>query len=252
MLFDALELQAPHFGLFWPRIRSEYPACQSRPPLAPSIERFEESSETTIALMEAPPIPRLWFLNEPNTRLLQLQSDRFLYNWKGAEAGDPYPHFEGVYAEFRELLEQFEAFVQDESIGQPNFRQFELTYVNHIPIGNGWSALAEVGKVMPDMSWRNTKDRYLPEPETIHWTSAFRLPDSAGRLHVKANSGRRFVEGEQQPLLRLDITARGFPKEGSDMDMKGWFDMAHEWIVRGFADLTSQEFQETIWVKVPR
>jgi len=29
--------------------------------------------------------------------------------------------------------------------------------------------------------------------------------------------------------------------------MRNWFDLAHEWIVRGFTDLTEKEMQETIW-----
>jgi len=31
--------------------------------------------------------------------------------------------------------------------------------------------------------------------------------------------------------------------------VKNWFDMAHEWIVRVFADLTGPSIQEAIWKK---
>ena len=29
--------------------------------------------------------------------------------------------------------------------------------------------------------------------------------------------------------------------------MWNWFDLAHEWIVRGFADLTTEKIQQNIW-----
>ena len=44
-------------------------------------------------------------------------------------------------------------------------------------------------------------------------------------------------------MILLDLTVRGIGKEG----MEAWFDLAREWIVCGFADLTGDEIQKTIW-----
>ena len=41
----------------------------------------------------------------------------------------------------------------------------------------------------------------------------------------------------------MDITVRGFNEGG----MEKWFDIAREWIVRGFADLTGKDIQTKIF-----
>ena len=46
-------------------------------------------------------------------------------------------------------------------------------------------------------------------------------------------------------MFVLDLTTRGISNEG----IQEWFDMAHEWIVRGFEDLTTSEIQEKVWKK---
>jgi hypothetical protein len=48
---------------------------------------------------------------------------------------------------------------------------------------------------------------------------------------------------KKTPVLVLNLTARGFAECG----LKDWFDMAHERIVRTFADLTGPSIQKTIW-----
>jgi hypothetical protein len=64
----------------------------------------------------------------------------------------------------------------------------------------------------------------------------FALPDDKGSLHVTVNHGERRRDKER--VLLLDLTARGPGlKDWSDMNV--WFQTAHEWIVRGFTDLTA-------------
>ncbi len=43
------------------------------------------------------------------------------------------------------------------------------------------------------------------------------------------------------PLFLVELTVRGIPKDKSVETMWQWFDLAREWIVRGFTDLTGQE-----------
>ena len=42
-------------------------------------------------------------------------------------------------------------------------------------------------------------------------------------------------------------TARGQTVDKGKKQMWNWFDLAHEWIVRGFADLTTEKIQQNIW-----
>jgi uncharacterized protein (TIGR04255 family) len=64
----------------------------------------------------------------------------------------------------------------------------------------------------------------------------FPLPQDRGALHVTYKHGKKV--SDKKDVLILDLTARG-PAKLDGSDMEDWFDLAHEWIVRGFTDLTS-------------
>lgn len=83
ILFQNLEsFLTPHVGLLWEKFKLDYPYCQEVAPLAPAIEQFGESLDVEFDLIDIPPLPRVWFLNENGSEIIQIQRDRFLHNWK--------------------------------------------------------------------------------------------------------------------------------------------------------------------------
>jgi len=244
VLFEPIrDFQLPHFGLLWEKFRKEYPRFQEVAPLAPVIERFEETPSTEIEPPELP-LPRLWFLHDEG-RIIQVQRDRFLHNWRKQQPTDEYPRYDLVFQMFRNHLSIFLGFLDEFQLGPFVPRQYEMTYVNVIPQGEGWETADDVNKFFPDFAWRSRKGRFLPDPIGINWRMTFPLPDQAGRLHMNIQSGRRFPDKHR--ILRFEITARGIGADTSPEARQGWFDMAHEWIVRGFADYTGIQVQQNIW-----
>ena len=74
---------------------------------------------------------RLWFLNDDQTELLQLQNDRFGRNWRKMPPVDkPYPRFETMIAQFERELHMLSAFCVSNRIGKVVPTQCELSYVN--------------------------------------------------------------------------------------------------------------------------
>lgn len=70
--FNALEkLRAPHSGLLWSKIREEFPKTAHAAPIgrAPTEISFG-----------ALPLPRIWYMRDYGNFLVQLQSNRFLFN----------------------------------------------------------------------------------------------------------------------------------------------------------------------------
>jgi uncharacterized protein (TIGR04255 family) len=240
-------LLAAHIGLLWEKYKKEYPSCSEVPPLAPAIERFDtpESPLKEFELAEVPPLPRIWFIHEKENGIVQVQRDRFLHNWKKIRPEDEYPRYPVVIKLFKDRLSQFLLFLQENQLGTIIPLQYEMTYINHIPLGDGWEDLKSVGKVFPDFAFRNLKGRFLSEPESINWRTSFILPNDAGRLHVKIRNG--LLRESQVPVLLLDLTVRGIGEFNSLEKMYAWFDIAREWIVRGFKDLTGEEVQKRIW-----
>lgn len=246
VLFKSIEsLLAPHLGVVWERYKSEYPNCREVPPLTPVIERFDEPREAQFIFSDKPPLPRIWFVHSEGRGIIQIQRDRFLHNWKKVRPEDEYPRYHNVIGMFKDRLGQFRSFLFDNKLGDIEPLQYEMTYVNHIPQGEGWRTTREIGKIFPDYGIREDNQRFLQEPEGINWNTTFILPDQAGRLHVKIRNGMSLEYNV--PILMIELTVRGIGKDKSQEDMWAWFDLAREWIVRGFADLTSEEIQKNIW-----
>ncbi|NOT00313.1 MAG: TIGR04255 family protein [Phycisphaerales bacterium] len=244
ILFHPLDaMLAPHFGQFWERLRAEgYTSCQEQMPLAPIVELFGEQPSLEIQFSDKPPLPRIWFVRQNDDGIVQLQRDRFLHNWKKTRPEHAYPNYEKVISLFRQRLDTFERFLRDGSLGQIQPRQYEMTYVNHIPQGSGWDAIADLGHIFPEVSWRNRRDRFLSALEAVNLRFSFQLPDGRGRLHATIRSALR--RQDNMPVLLLEMNARGMPEDASRDAMWKWFDVAHEWIVLGFTDLTSDRMHQ--------
>lgn len=249
ILFESIRnFLAPHIGLLWEKFRPEYPECREAPPLTPTIETFERepsSRKLEFEISETPPLPRIWFVHENENGLIQVQRNRFLHNWRKIRPSDEYPRYYYVIEMFRKQLSQFKSFLQENNLGEISPLQYEMTYINHIPQGDGWDSIKDIGKLFPDFVFRRKRGRFLNEPEAINWRTSFILPNQAGRFHVTI---QKIIESEtNRPILVLNSTVRGIGSDKSTEGMWEWFDLAHKWIVYGFADLTAKEVQKTIW-----
>jgi hypothetical protein len=89
--------------------------------------------------------------------------------------------------------------------------------------------------------------RFLPKPIAIGWNMRFSLPDKKGQLIAKLSQAIR--KEDNIPVLILDLTARGIGPSTDRKGIRDWFDVAREWIVCGFADLTTEKVQKEVWEK---
>ena len=189
------------------------------------------------------PLPRVWFIHKDLHGIIQVQRDRFLHNWKKVKPDDQYPRYGHVKQLFEEHLATFETFLSELGIGTLVPCQYEMTYVNHIPRGQGWDELADLGNVFPDFAWNTREGRFLDVPQGRNLRVNFLVPDRTARLHATI----RNAELKGDPLVLFELTVRGFSPDSSREAMWRWFDLAREWIVRGFADLTGEEIQRNVW-----
>ena len=80
----------------------------------------------------SPPLRRTWMISENGCNLIQVQQDRFLFNWKRTLDQNVYPSYEKVIGDFETYFESFMKFLDDVNVSRPVLRQFDLTYVNFI------------------------------------------------------------------------------------------------------------------------
>jgi len=234
-----------HVGLYWATIRDVFSRVEEQAPIAHILEPPQGPPEAALGFqfMDKPDLPRAWFLDPSGCRLIQVQRDRFLHNWRKVNPADEYPRFPSVRDSFFHYWEGFNGFLRENNL-KPEPDQCELTYVNHIRRGDGWETMADLEKVFTTFVWR-TRSGFLPVPDSARWSLRFILPDAHGRLHVDVVPVR--VPPKNDPVIRFSLTARGRPQgEFSTESMNGWFNMAREWIVRGFADLVDSN-TDAIW-----
>ena len=236
-------LSTAHLGLLWERFGAEFTQTSDHPPL-PSPIPLDEAAQVQLSLTTTPPLRRVWFSTEDGRRLIQVQPNRLHFNWRRKEPDDEYPRFHTVYREFLKYLKTFDGFLADAGgqILEPT--GYELTYLNIIPADQVWERFEQIGLVMPDISWRDAPGRFLPPPDALRWESEFSMPNDKGKLFVNVRSARNRSTGER--ALSFDLTARGSAETAS---MDDWFEQGHEWVVRGFDDLTGQQQKHLVWRK---
>jgi uncharacterized protein (TIGR04255 family) len=236
-----------HFGRFWDRVKDEYPNCQEAPPILPLVETFGDRAATVNVDFSDVPIPRVWLLSEAGDNLIQLQRDRFHHNWRRVNPDDVYPRYSGVRERFEDALSAFYSFLSDFEIPIPTPLQYELSYINHISISSDSSLADQIKRVLRDYSWES-EGRFLGEADQFSRALAFLMPEGVGRLHTVARLGQHRETGER--ILSLELVARGLPISTETSEMWTWFNLAHKWIVRGFADLTEEAIQRDVWRRI--
>lgn len=238
----------PHYGLFWEAIRQDFPRWDVKPPLSSVIERFDKPSPDeqppSVTLRPGPPDFRCWYIDEDDRTLIQIQNGRFIHNWRKTGPEDKYPHYDkSIRLAFEQNWKKFCDFTQQNDLGQPYVIQCEITYINHLEIRKGWESPADLPKVL--LPWSGaTNGHFLPAPDSVAFDVNFRLPDDKGRLRVSAKPAIRNSDGTE--IVQLNLTARGKPDKDDPTSALEWLDLGRQWVVRGFADLTSSEMHK-LW-----
>jgi uncharacterized protein (TIGR04255 family) len=234
-----------HFGVYWNEVRDRFPNLEERSEIPPAMERFPDVLASGVGIqfeaLEAPPAPRLWFVNDSGTEVIQVQKDRFIKNWRRIGVENRYPRYENVKEGFERDFSGFRDFVSRNALGTVRVNQCEVTYINHIVAGEGWQAHDDISNVFT--VWTQPTATYPGPAQDVMFHARFPIIDQngsfAGRLRATLQSATRLSDGV--PMFALDLTARGQIGEGTE-----FFDLGREMIVRSFKELTTPAMHK-IW-----
>ncbi len=227
------KLLIPHIGLLWDKFRADYPMLQHAPTIATTKGEIVVDKVTNL------PIPRVWFINASDDQLIQFQSDRFYFTWRKRKSD--YPRYEHVISNFEIVFSAVKDLFSGFDLGELEPIEYELSYINHIPMGIGWKTMDDLSDIFSDFIWNKPATRFLPTPKHVTWAAEFVLPEQNGHLTVSLKEAIRTED--ELPVLVYELKAIGFD---NDDVFRNWFDLAHEWIVRGFTDLTTDKMHK-IW-----
>ncbi|MCK5280857.1 MAG: TIGR04255 family protein, partial [Cyclobacteriaceae bacterium] len=94
--FEGVTFESKSIFDFYNSVKENFPDIQENPPLAALIENIDSPSETRIISGFT---SRKFFINNSQNKLIQIQPDRFLFNWRKTNNEEEYPHFDSVFSE---------------------------------------------------------------------------------------------------------------------------------------------------------
>jgi uncharacterized protein (TIGR04255 family) len=250
--FEALaKLRSPVTGLLWSQFKNEYPLSEEHPPIESSIEKFGGAQfgipKLQFEILNAPPPTRVWFLNDAGTELIQVQQDRFIHNWRRRKEDDQYPRYSALRSKLIHELRVFQGFIERENLGELVFNQVEVTFVNTILSGEGWERHGQLQTVLTTHSGAYSDD-FFQEPEWVQTALRYVIPGDdglpIGRLHITVLPA--VSRKDKRPAFNLTIIARCNLSGGNSEEAIRSLDLAHKWVVKGFASITTKEMH-AIW-----
>jgi uncharacterized protein (TIGR04255 family) len=205
-------------------------------PTAPSV-RFE--------VLEAMPMARFWFLSQDETRLVQVQHDLVVHNWRRMDSTTEYPRYSVLREGLSRYLHDIEEIIGLEEKGalQPNW--CEVTYINHIDASSPGSRLA-LSDVLSMVSPIESP-QFLPTEEDAQFASRFRIEEDGapiGRLTLAAGPAVSANDGRE--VWAVTLTARAQTSAPTIDAAFARLDLCHEWVVRGFRDSTTARMHQ-VW-----
>lgn len=225
--FNALDFSSVHFGLYWKAIEERFPNKPlDRPPIG-EIELFNI----------LPTLRRVWFESEDKNQLIQLQANRFHYNWRRQSPNEKYPHYDDIYPKFIEEWNRFQRWWMEVEGTPLQPIRYELTYLNQIDTEFGWSGEDDYHKIFSVIghSWSD----FPMKSNAFNCNIGFVLPENQGNLTVKIDQGIKPKENSSVVILNLTAS-----HDDTDTDIEEWFEVTHESIVNIFLSLISQEAKE--------
>jgi uncharacterized protein (TIGR04255 family) len=242
-------LNPVHLGLYYQKIKARFPKMQVVPPLPAMFETFPLSAADPAPV--APVFfdtsrPRMWFTSQDDNLLLQIQSDKLIFNWRSGAQGSPYPHFDAIQPEFAQAYDALDILAKAEKIEiTPN--QCELVYVNSILTANTGVPLSEPQKIFS--LWSDTRGPEWQEPlEDLSFNTRYQFTDESGNPfgRLSASLAAGWAAKEASPAYQLQMIARGQPRDPSYTGVAAFHDHAHKAIVRCFAAITTPEMHK-LW-----
>lgn len=246
ILFQSLDnLLAPHLGEIWQVFKKDgFIRIMEQPPVIPTMETFPNPSREPQFHINVPDLPRIWFIHENDSQILQVQRDRFTFNWRKTKSGQKYPGFSAIFESFEGFYNRFCQTIKNMDIGLLTPLQYELTYIDQLPQGDSWNTLYDIGKIYDPFVDFQQSDSFWSDADFVNLRVSFPIPNLQGRLHLAV--GNRVKHPEQQQTLQTDFTARGF-SENTESEMNMWFELAHDQIREKFSSIFTEDIQTHVW-----
>lgn len=247
VVFDELAgFSIGDFGRFWALIENEFPVCDQGARLPTAVEHLggpRAQQEINLVLGGAAVIPRSVYRSAAGDELLQVQGNRFSFNWAKL-GGAPYPHSDRTVKRFVEHFQIFEGFVAGHGLGPIKLLQCEITNVNIVPVADFGGSFADAPLAFAVRPFSPEGGFLKPETYTQNLQSLIAVDGvPRGRLHVTL--APVINTDDETQAYKLEITARSGQGVSTLEEVLIFFDTARSAINSAFLELTARD----MWAK---
>ncbi len=229
VVFEPVEIGAVGLAELSQRWRDEFPNVQEHTALPPLFQPAQPGPGLVVEVGH-PPL-RLWMLTEAADRLVQVQRDRLVVNWRRISDGE-YPRYHALRALLDRKVADLWSFFHERTVAIPLPAAVEATYVNTIDA----AGFAEFLAGTPPFPER------LGQPTEASVSVVFDTPGGVQPPQRVAlfSSRDRSVEGRY--VLRVSVLGQLTAWDEWERSMSA----AHEQAVRTFAEVTTRDMHQ-IW-----
>ena len=193
VMFDPVATLDPIVvGSYWRERVLEYPSHELRTPLRDAARILD--------LVNVVPPLRAMLVSHDDQYVLQIQPDRFYFNWRRRDRG--YPRFnthggsEGVLSRALREFQRFSAFCASTLGAAPKVRAIELAKVDIIREKVYWRALSDVAEILPCL--RDFID--FTKSDSPSFGLRFSEPRGQGHVQINIALGARPAENNVRAL----------------------------------------------------
>lgn len=201
------ELHIGYIGLIWDIYRDRYPIAEHADELPHNIEKFGviHRKIPKMTFHESLPVPRMMLTSKDQQSLIQIQKDRFIFNWKKSD-NNQYPRYQSIKKCFLNEFEMFSSFLESNNLPSLEFNQVEFTYVNHIDAEN--YAVHDVFKdTVHESSYSDTLELENFSFKFIHVINNHK--ENIGRMYTNIDKGN--LVSDDSSVYILKFIARTHP-----------------------------------------
>lgn len=220
VVFDPTAIGVLEWGIYWDTRKKDFPRTSLHPVITEGL---------TFSLGAVGPM-RVWLESEDSSRLIQLQHDRFFFNWRtvsGKTDRSSYPHFRdrpprpGICSQAIAEFETLRGFCADRFGESLKLRKIELVKIDVLTRGVDWEDMTDLVKLMPitgtfaAIHRSNEREVALRFVENILGQTVVVQINTVG-----AASGFQLsvgTEGSQTSAVRIESRAIAPFVEGSDL-----------------------------------
>ncbi len=231
-------LRSEHIGLFWQRIREDFPKVEHRSTIndTPIYGPGEAYNF---------PMPRYWFISKDGNEVLQLQKNVFTLNSRSHDSNHLRfeDHVKPMFDKYLAVLMNFVA--EEIKAAAPMVYLCELSRSYQIKKCEYWSGPADTSSIIPSFCFPGLSDRRNMQSSS-ECKFAARL-DNEKMLQVAIKEAS-LIENPEDPILSIDVTVEGPPNNHALEEVDSWFSRAHYAAANHFLSMTNPEIRQTLGI----